>query len=189
VIPVLVDPETRARQYFLPQVVVDAVMAKRNTGTRLTDAPFVVALGPGFVPGVDCHAVVETQRGHDLGRVLLDRAAEPNSGLPGKIGGKSAERLLRAPCDGSVLAVRQIGDRVAAGETIAEVAGAPVRSAIDGIVRGLVHDGLSVKAGMKIGDVDPRAKRENCYTISDKSLAIGGGVLEAVLSWMNVHPR
>ncbi|MCL4393505.1 MAG: selenium-dependent molybdenum cofactor biosynthesis protein YqeB [Chloroflexi bacterium] len=189
VIPVLVDPETRAREFLSPQVVVDAVMAKRNTGTRPGDAPLVVALGPGFVPGVDCHAVIETQRGHDLGRVLWDRAAEPNSGMPGEIGGKSGGRVLRAPRAGPVLAVKQIGDRVTAGEIVAEVAGAPARSAIDGIVRGLVHDGLTVQAGTKIGDVDPRAKRENCYTISDKSLAIGGGVLEAVLSWMSTRPR
>ena len=187
IIPVLVDPETNAREFLKPSVLIDAIMAKHNTGTRLTDAPLVVALGPGFTPGVDCHAVIETQRGHNLGRVLWDRAAEPNSGVPGEIGGKSAERVLRAPCDGEVREIRKIGDRVIEGEVIARVGESQVRASIDGILRGLVHDGLTVKAGAKIGDVDPRAKREHCFTISDKSLAIGGGVLEAILSWMSAQ--
>ncbi len=185
IIPVLVDPETRTRDFFAPQVLIDAVMAKRNTGTRLTDAPFVLALGPGFTPNVDCHAVIETQRGHNLGRVLWNRAAAPNSGTPGEIGGKSGERVLRAPSDGELKAIGRIGDSVIAGEVIARVGNGEVRAPFDGILRGLVHDGLTVKAGTKIGDVDPRANRENCFTISDKALAIGGGALEAVLSWMN----
>ena len=189
IVPVLIDPETRARGFFAPLVLIDAVMAKRNTGTRLTDAPLVLALGPGFTPKVDCHAVVETQRGHNLGRVLWDRAAEPNSGTPGEIGGKSAERVLRAPCQGEIKAIRRIGDSVFAGEVIARVANRQVRASIDGILRGLVHDELVVQAGTKIGDVDPRAKRENCFTISDKSLAIGGGALEAILSWMSTHSQ
>jgi xanthine dehydrogenase accessory factor len=189
IIPVLVDPETRARDFFAPQVLIDAVMAKRNTGTRLTDAPFVLALGPGFTPKVDCHAVIETQRGHDLGRVLSDRAAEPNSGTPGEIGGRSAERVLRAPGAGQVRAIKKIGDAVSADEAIARVSDGEIRASIDGVLRGLVHDGLVVQAGAKIGDVDPRAKRENCFTISDKSLAIGGGALEAVLSWLNTQAQ
>ncbi len=188
-IPVLVDPETRAREFFAPPILIDAVMAKRNTGTRITDAPFVLALGPGFTPGVDCHAVIETQRGHNLGHVLWDRPAEPNTGMPGKIGGKSAERALRAPCDGVIAGVKQIGDRVTSGQVIATVAGAPVLAPFDGILRGLVCDGLNVKARMKIGDVDPRAERAHCFTVSDKSLAVGGGALEAVLSWMNTKAR
>jgi xanthine dehydrogenase accessory factor len=185
IMPVLVDPETRAREFFKPQVLIDAVMAKRNTGTHLTDAPLVLALGPGFTPTVDCHAVIETQRGHDLGRVWWNRAAEPNSGTPGEIGGKSAERVLRAPAAGEVRAIRKIGDAVSTYEVIARVGNSEVRASIDGILRGLVHDGLVVRAGAKVGDVDPRAKREHCFTISDKSLAIGGGVLEAVLSWLD----
>jgi xanthine dehydrogenase accessory factor len=187
IIPVLVDPETRAREFFAPQVLIDAVMAKWNTGTRLTDAPLVLALGPGFTPTVDCHAVIETQRGHDLGRVLWDRAAEPNSGTPGEVGGKSAERVLRAPSVGEVRAIKRIGDMVSADEVVARVGAGEVRASTDGILRGLVHDGLVVPAGAKIGDVDPRAKRENCFTISDKSLAIGGGALEAVLAWLNTQ--
>jgi len=185
IIPVLIDPETRRREFFVPSVLIDAVMAKRNTGTRITDAPFVLALGPGFTPGVDCHAVIETQRGHNLGRVFWNRAAEPNSGTPGEIGGKSSERVLRAPCDGVLRKRLEIGDWVAQDAVIAYVADNEVRAPFEGILRGLMHDGLEVKAGMKIGDVDARANRENCFTISDKSLGVGGGALEAVLTWMN----
>ncbi len=183
IVPVLVDPETRAREFFSPRVLVDAVMAKRNTGTRLTDAPFVLALGPGFTPGVDCHAVIETQRGHDLGRVLWNRAAAPDTGIPGEIGGKAAERVLRAPRAGIVKGDLQIGDRVTRGAVIAHVGEAEVCAPFDGILRGLMRDGLAVHAGAKIGDVDPRAAREHCFSISDKALAIGGGALEAVLVW------
>jgi xanthine dehydrogenase accessory factor len=187
ILPVLVDPETRAREEFAPQVLIDAVMAKRNTGTRHEDAPFVLALGPGFTPNVDCHAVIETQRGHNLGRVLWDRAAEPNSGTPGEIGGKSGERVLRAPKEGRVTSVAKIGDAVSLGQVVARIGEGEVRAPFDGILRGLVHDGLVVNAGAKIGDVDPRVNRAACFTISDKALAIGGGALEAVLSWMTIH--
>jgi len=189
IIPVLVDPTTRAREIFAPDVLIDAVMAKHNTGTRITDAPFVIALGPGFTPGVDCHAVIETKRGHNLGRVWWDRPAEANTGIPGEIGGKSAERVLRAPCDGVVKGVKQIGDEVRAGQVMARIGQVDVRAPFDGILRGLVHDDLMVKTGMKIGDVDPRANREHCFTISDKALAIGGGALEAVLTWMNTKSK
>ncbi len=181
VTPVLVDPQARAVEELRPTVLVDAIMAKRNRGTRIGDAPVVVALGPGFVAGVDAHAVVETNRGHHLGRVIWQGAAEPNTGTPGAIGGYTTERLLRAPCEGVLRAARPIGERVAAGDVICWVGEMPVHAAIAGVLRGLVHDGLGVSAGMKIGDVDPRAKREHCFTISDKSLAVGGGVLEAVL--------
>jgi xanthine dehydrogenase accessory factor len=189
IIPVLVDPATRACGFFAPTVLVDAIMAKRNTGTRITDAPLVVALGPGFTPNVDCHAVVETQRGHNLGRVYWNRAAAENTGVPGEIGGKGAERVLRASVRGRVTSVRKIGDKVKPGEVIATIDGEVVVAPFDGILRGLVHDGLTVHAGMKIGDVDPRAAREHCFTISDKALAVGGGVLEAVFAWMGKEAR
>jgi xanthine dehydrogenase accessory factor len=185
-IPVLVDPECAARYELKPTVLIDAVMAKRNTGTKISDAPFVIALGPGFTPNLDCHCVIETQRGHNLGRVLWSSPAEPNTGVPGDIGGKSNERVLRAPAEGPLLGLKKIGEQVQSGEVIARVNGATVVAPFDGIVRGLVRDGLNVRAGMKIGDVDPRAKREHCFTISDKALAIGGGALEAVLEWLQV---
>lgn len=186
IIPVLIDPACESRLALNPAVIIDAIMAKKNTGTRLSDARFVIALGPGFTPGVDCHCVVETQRGHNLGRALWNSPAEPNTGRPGEIGGKSAERVLRAPCDGIVVGARRIGDSVTGGEIIARVNDVGVPSPFDGILRGLVHDGLSVKIGAKIGDVDPRARREHCFTISDKALAVGGGVLQAILEWMQV---
>ncbi len=184
IIPVLVDPATRAREFFAPQVFVDAVMAKRNSGTRITDASLVIALGPGFTPKVDCHAVIETQRGHDLGRALWDRAAEANTSTPGEVGGKSLERVLRAPRDGVIVGARKIGDALTRGEVIAQIEGTEIIAPFDGMLRGLVHDGLRVQAGMKIGDVDPRAEREHCFTISDKARAVGGGVVEAVMTWM-----
>lgn len=200
-IPVLVDPDCKARNELQPTILIDAIMAKKNTGTRKNDAPFVIALGPGFTPGVDCHCVIETQRGHTLGRVLWDRAAEENTGVPGEIGGKSSQRILRAPCDGVVTSRKKIGDAVRAGDVIAEINANEelndtrdamretrrVRAPFDGVLRGLVRDGLLVRAGMKIGDLDPRAKREHCFTISDKALAIGGGALEAVMEWIKMN--
>ncbi len=180
-VPVLVDPEGAVILRLQPDVVVDAIIAKRNIGTHITDAPVVVALGPGFTAGVDCHAVVETNRGHNLGRVLLQGSAEPNTGAPGIVGGQSARRVLRASAEGRFQALRAIGDRVQAEQVVAYVDDAPVRSQLDGVVRGLLHDGLRVSSGMKVGDVDPRGVVSHCFTISDKALALGGGVLEAIM--------
>jgi xanthine dehydrogenase accessory factor len=181
VIPVLVDPPAEAVRRLQPDVVVDAIVAKRNTGTRLTDAPIVVALGPGFVAGVDCHAVVETQRGHYLGRVILAGAAAPSTGEPGEVAGVGGERVLRSPVAGTFRGRRRIGEPVVAGDVVAEVDGAPVIAAIAGVLRGLLHDGLAVHPGLKVGDVDPRGQPEYCFTISDKARAVAGGVLEAIL--------
>lgn len=182
IIPVLVDPQAACRAMLRPAVLVDGIMAKVNTGTHLEDAPLVIALGPGFTAGVDCHAVVETNRGHDLGRVLWAGSAMANTGVPGEIGGRAAERVLRAPCAGRLHPLHAIGDRVEAGEVIATVNGEEVRAPFAGVLRGLIHESVSLVPGMKIGDVDPRAIREHCFTISDKSLAVAGGVLEAILS-------
>jgi xanthine dehydrogenase accessory factor len=180
-IPVLIDPEALVVRQVRPTVVIDGVMAKRNLGTRLDDAPVVIGLGPGFVAGQDVHAVVETQRGHYLGRMILDGAAEPDTGVPGNIGGYTRERVLRAPAAGRMAEPRPIGAHVEAGDTVGWVAGQPVQTAIGGTLRGLVREGLAVSAGMKVGDVDPRAEHAHCFTVSDKSLAIAGGALEAVL--------
>ena len=180
-VAVLVDPEARAAAVLQPWALVDAILAKRNINTRLDDAPIVVAVGPGFTAGVDAHAVVETMRGHYLGKVITTGPALPNTGSPGEIGGHTDDRLLRAPCAGLFTAVRKIADTVAAGDVVAHVDGRPVTAAIDGVLRGMLHDGLPVTAGMKIGDIDPRAKREHCFSISDKASAVGGGVLEALL--------
>lgn len=181
-VPVVVDAAGEALAALTPTVVVDARMAKRNLGTTRADAPLVVALGPGFEAGVDCHAVVETNRGHYLGRVYWKGSAEADTGVPGRIGGVASRRVLRAPAHGYVLARKAIGERVHAGEVVAEVDGHTVSATIDGVLRGLIHPRVPVHPGLKIGDVDPRAQREHCFTISDKSLAVGGGVLEAILS-------
>lgn len=182
-VAVLVDPEAALVAALRPVLVVDAILAKRNLGTSREDAPAVVALGPGFRAGVDCHAVIETMRGHSLGRVIYEGEALPNTGIPGEIGGVGADRVLRAPMAGTFRGSRAIGDRVDAGDAVATVTGdrgsAPVLTTIGGVLRGLLRDGVVVTPGFKAGDVDPRAAREHCFTISDKSLAIAGGVLEA----------
>ena len=165
--------------------VVDARLAKRNIDTRIDQAPLVIGLGPGFTAGQDCHAVIETMRGHTLGRVIWQGTALPNTGTPGIVAGKGAERVLRAPADGAAGWSVEIGDIVTAGQVMGEVDGAPVQAPFDGVVRGLIAQGTVVTKGYKIGDVDARAGREACFTISDKALSIGGGVLEAVLTYLN----
>lgn len=186
-IAVLADPKADCIRTLHPDAVVDAILAKRNLGTAITDAPIVVALGPGFCAGVDCHAVIETMRGHDLGRVILKGPAQPNTGIPGSIGGFTTERVLRAPKDGTFWEMRHIGDLVKKGECVATVDGEPVCSAIDGVIRGLLPSGTPVYTGMKSGDVDPRGVVTNCETVSDKARAVGGGVLEAILLLQRRH--
>ena len=180
-VAVLVDPAGICIPALTPDGVVDAILAKRNLGTALGDAPAVVGVGPGFTPGTDCHAAVETQRGHDLGRVLWDRPPAPNTGVPGDIGGYTTQRLLRAPAEGTFVPLRAIGDTVSAGETVGRVGESPMRAQITGVIRGLLPEGTPVFAGMKAGDVDPRCRREHCFSVSDKARAVGGGVLEALL--------
>ena len=180
-IAVLADPDAECVRILHPEVVVDAILAKRNIGTKMTDAPIVIALGPGFTAGADCHAVIETMRGHDLGRVILNGSAEPNTGIPGSISGFTTERVLRAPKDGIFKEIRHIGDLVEKGEPLAEVDGEAILSPFSGVIRGLLPSGTPVFQGMKSGDVDPRLVLSHCYTVSDKARAIGGGVLEAIL--------
>lgn len=181
-VAVLVDPAGHVAAELGPAVVVDARMAKRNLGTSLADAEIVVGLGPGFRAGRDVHAVIETNRGHMLGAVILDGEAEPNTGVPGEIAGHDVERLLRAAGPGTLRSHRAIGDRVEAGAVVADVDGQPVRAQIAGILRGLIRDGTVVRQRQKVGDVDPRARREHCFTVSDKARAVAGGVLEAILA-------
>jgi xanthine dehydrogenase accessory factor len=180
-IPVIVDPSARIVQRLGATVVVDAIMAKRNVETRMGDAPVVIGLGPGFTAGVDVHAVVETCRGHYLGRVITEGRAIADTGVPGEIGGHTLDRVLWAPCSGRFLGTARIGDRVRAGDVLAHVDREPLCSRIDGVLRGILHDGLDVKNGQKVGDVDPRGIVDHCFTISDKARAVGGGVLEAIL--------
>jgi len=181
IIPVIADPEGRSISALQPDAVVDAILAKRNLGTKITDAPVVVGVGPGFTAGVDCHAVVETMRGHTLGRVIWEGTAIPNTGIPGLIGGFAGERVLRAPADGVFHQILEIGAQVKMGDVAATVDGVPMLCTLDGVLRGILADGTPVFKGMKAGDIDPRCKVEHCYTASDKATAVGGGVLEAIL--------
>ena len=183
--PLLIDPEGESITFLRPRVLVDAIMAKKNLGTNKGQAEFVVALGPGFTAGEDVHAVVETMRGHYLGRVIRQGSAIPDTGVPGEVGGFTEERLIRASADGIWEPSVNIGDVVQKGDTIAKVQGVEVKAQIPGIIRGLLYQGLKVHKGMKAGDIDPRAKREHCFTISDKARAVGGGVLEAVMGGLN----
>jgi xanthine dehydrogenase accessory factor len=180
-IAVLVDPQAAAATILQPLCVVDAIVAKTNTGTRLTDAPIVVALGPGFTAGVDAHAVVETNRGHNLGRVYYKGRAEADSTQPSPLRGITVGRVLRAPVAGTFAGTTQIGAPVAPGDVVGFVGAVPVRAAVAGVIRGLIADGTLVTSGLKIGDIDPGGLAGHCFTISDKSRAIGGGVLEAIV--------
>lgn len=189
IIPVLIAPITEVLQLLQPAVLVDAIMAKVNTGTTRKDAPLVIALGPGFIAGVDCHAVVETNRGHYLGRALWQGGAEPDTGEPGRLPGvtHNISRVLRAPITGTVEAHYQIGAVVELGAHIATMHGAhgdkvPILGTLGGVLRGIIHPSVQVTAGTKIGDIDPRAAPDHCSTVSDKALAIAGGVLEAILT-------
>jgi len=182
VIGVLVDPRGGSISALKPDLLVDAIMAKKNCGTRKDMAARVIALGPGFNAPRDAHAVVETLRGHDMGRVILQGEAAPDTGIPGEITGETKLRVLYSPGKGHFDAEVSIGETVRAGQLIGRVEGKLVHTGIDGTLRGLIHPLVMVVPGMKIGDIDPRARRENCFSISDKALAIGGGVLEAALS-------
>lgn len=181
-VPVAVDPEGSLLAPLQPDVVLDARMAKTNLGTNRSDAPFVVALGPGFTAGDDVHAVVETARGHDLGRVFWKGSARPDSNEPYPLDGISFARVLRAPCDGVLNATRPLGSLVKAGDVLAEVGGTPVVAEVGGLLRGMMRTGAAVPKGLKIGDIDPRGERVDPHLISDKARAIAGGVLEAILS-------
>jgi xanthine dehydrogenase accessory factor len=195
-LPVLVDPSAGVAQELGAHVLVDAIVAKRNSGTHRSDAPLVIALGPGFVagddPGADVHAVIETHRGHTLGRVIWYGGALPNTGIPGEVAGAApqgatASRVLRAEMAGRLTPLAEIGDRLAMGQMIARIEDtdggrAEVRAPFDGILRGLIHPLAPITPGLKIGDVDARADEAACFTVSDKALAIAGGVLEAILS-------
>lgn len=182
-IPVLCDSGCSILEYIEPLGVVDAIMAKINTGTYRGMAPITVGVGPGFEAGADVDAVVETHRGHDLGKVIYKGTACADTGIPGDIMGYSWERLLRAPAEGIVKNIHDIGDMVKQGEAVACVDGIPVNSQINGVLRGLIADGTKVRKDLKIGDVDPRGIREYCFTISDKSRSVAGGVLEAISAY------
>lgn len=166
---------------YKPDVVVDAIIAKKNLGTTINDAKIVIGVGPGFTANMDCHCVVETKRGHYLGRCIYDGSAIANTGIPGDIGGYTTERILRAPVEGIFEPALEIGSVVNKGDICGYVDGVPMKSQISGVVRGLLQSGVSVYEGMKAGDVDPRCEVAHCATVSDKARSIGGGVLEAIM--------
>ena len=183
---VLVDPTGESIAVLNPLAVVDAILAKKNLGTNKRLAPITVALGPGFRAGEDVDAVIETKRGHNLGRVLWEGTAAPNTGIPGIIGGYGIERVIHCPAKGILRNVKKITDTVSKGEVIAVVEMengiVPVEATVDGILRGMIRDGYPVQIGFKMADIDPRIDEyNNCFTISDKARCIAGGVLEAIL--------
>ncbi len=180
-IAVIVDEKASCVRDLKPDFLVDAILAKKNTGTSIIDADVVIGVGPGFTALEDCHCVVETKRGHYLGRVYYEGSAIENTGIPGDIGGYTTERIIRSPEYGVFNPIFEIGDKVEKGEVVACVDSTPIVSQITGILRGILPKGTMVSTDMKSGDIDPRCEKEHCYTVSDKALAVGGGVLEACM--------
>ncbi|UCG31739.1 MAG: EF2563 family selenium-dependent molybdenum hydroxylase system protein [Phycisphaerales bacterium] len=184
-IPVFVDPECRIKDMWTPDVIIDGRILKKNLGNSVGDAPLVIGFGPGLVAGKDVDFVVETNRGHDLGRIIEDGCAEPDTGVPGPSAGITRERVLRSPADGTLQVKRELGDVVSAGDVIGTVAGRAISAAIGGVVRGLAFPGSPVIVDQKIGDVDPRGDPSFCHTLSDKTRTISGAALEIILSFFD----
>ncbi len=194
-IPVLVDPHAGIMQQLLNQeivdrkfILVDARMKKSADNTARPPADLVIGLGPGFVAGVNCDAAVETMRGHFLGRVIWQGAAEGDTGVPDSVAGRDNERVIRAPVDGILVALAELGDLLEVNQPVARVSEVILRAPFRGVLRGLLRPGMAVSTGMKIGDIDPRGDPRFCQMVSDKSLAVGGGVLEAILSRPDLRP-
>lgn len=181
-IPMLEDAGCDILNHIKPAAVVDCILAKKNLGTKKDMAPITIGLGPGFTAGEDVDAVIETQRGHDLGRIILKGPATKNTGIPGVVGGYGIERVIHSPDTGVIKTISHISDTVKKGQTIAYIGETKVEASIDGILRGIIKNGYPVVKGLKIADIDPRIEEEkNCFTISDKARCIGGSVLEAIL--------
>ncbi len=185
-LPIIIDPDALVKDRLKPTVLVDALMAKKNLGTKIGDAPLVIGLGPGFQTGQDVHVIIETNNSERLGRVITDGRAEENTGIPVAIGGLTEERVLHSPSDGQFTTDKDIGDMVAAGDTIASVAGKQLKAEIGGIVRALLRNGMVVGKGVKLGEIDPSGDRKAPFTIRPRVRAIAGGVLEAILMRFNV---
>lgn len=188
-VPVLIDPAAACLAELAPLVLVDARMTKLTPETELDAASLVIGLGPGFIAGQNCHAVIETQRGHTLGRVIWEGPARPDTGIPESVAVYGEERVIRAPANGIIHSYVEIGEHLEKGQLIAEVSGKKVHAPFKGVLRGLVNAGLRVRQGTKIGDVDPRDDPHYARLISDKSLAVGGGVLEAVTTRNLIRKR
>ncbi|MBF4693543.1 selenium-dependent molybdenum cofactor biosynthesis protein YqeB [Fusibacter ferrireducens] len=184
-IPVLTLPESEIYDFFKPDVFVDATLSKKKVHYKKSYAKVVIGLGPNIRAGVDAHTVIETSRGHDLGRLIFSGFAKENTHVPGDIGGYTHERVLRAPCAGHMRCEKKIGDFVRVGEVVMTVGGVPVMAKLDGVIRGLIHESVKITEGLKIGDIDPRGNVQHCFTISDKGRNLAGGVLEAILIGLN----
>ena len=182
-IPVVTAPYATVLATIEPTIVVDAILAKRNVGTQKTDAPLVIGCGPGFNAGKDVHVVVETMRGHTLGRCIYEGPALANTGIPGNVGGYTHERVIHSPEEGLFVAKSHIGDQVEAGSVIGYVEDVPVHAKITGTLRGILASNILVTKGFKLADIDARCEERHCFTISDKALAVGGGVMEAITAW------
>ncbi len=183
-IPILTLPEDAIMAYFKPFAFVDATLSKRKVNYDINYVPIVIGLGPNINAGKEAHIVIETARGHDLGRLIVNGEAKVNTHIPGDIGGYTHERVMHAPCSGKLMGLRKIGDSVSKGEIIATVDGQPVVAKISGVIRGMIHEAVPITEGLKLGDIDPRNDPQYCYTISDKGRNIAGGVLEAILILM-----
>lgn len=181
-IPVFVDPDCTLRKIWKPDVIIDGRILKRNLDNHIDDASIVIGFGPGFVAGRDVHYVVETNRGHNMGRIIKQGSAEPNTGTPGPIAGESLNRVIRSPASGQFNAHRDIGDIVQPGDLIGAVGSDEIRAAISGVVRGLIYPGSDVFLNQKLGDIDPRSDPSFCSTISEKARCLSGSVLEIILS-------
>jgi len=184
-LPIIVDPQASIRDSLHPDVIVDAIMAKKNLGTKISHASLVIGLGPGFRIGKDAHMIIETNNSENLGKVILSGEAEPDTGIPLGIGGLTQERVLHSPAKGLLHSAKEIGDLVAAGDTVAWVNNQPVKAQIDGVLRALLRNGVEVDKQTKLGEVDPSGDKQACYTIRPRMRAIAGGVLEAILIHFN----
>lgn len=180
-VAIIVDENCNIIKELCPDVLVDAILAKKNLNTKIADAKCVVGVGPGFTALKDCHAVVETKRGHTLGRVIYTGSAIENTGIPGDIGGYTTQRILRATADGVFEPLCEIGCKVKKGDKVAKVNDTPIYAEIDGVLRGILQKGVVVEKGLKAGDIDPRCETSHCLSVSDKALSVGGGVLEAIM--------
>lgn len=187
-VPVKVDPDISVRAVFCPQVIVDCRMLKRPQEGQIFEEIMTIGIGPGFTVGENCHAVIETNRGPFLGRVIWSGSAQEDTQMPEAVGEYRAERVLRAPAEGRVTALAAIGSSLIKGDAVAQVAGLTVHAPFDGVLRGIIQDGIVAALGEKIGDVDPRGDARLCWMVSDKALSVGGGVLEAILSWQPLRP-
>ncbi|MDD5590392.1 MAG: selenium-dependent molybdenum cofactor biosynthesis protein YqeB [Dehalococcoidales bacterium] len=185
-IPVIVDPDAKIKDALNPDVFVDAVMAKKNLGTKISDAPLVIGLGPGFRVGRDVHMVVETNNTEQLGRVILDGEAESNTGIPIAVGGLTSERVIHSNVSGLFRAVKEMGDTVSSGELVGSVGEQEIKAPLGGVIRALIRDGVPVEVGTKLLEIDPVAGEDICYCIRARIRAISGGVLEAILRRFNV---